>query len=307
MGIFDEKVVLVIGGTGSFGRAFVGRLLTRHSPRKVIVFSRDEFKQHDLAKLYPDGPYCVRYFIGDVRDLDRLVLAFREVDIVVHAAALKHVPVCEYNPFEAVRTNIIGAQNVVQAALQTGVQKVVALSTDKACSPSTLYGASKLSAEKIFTHANAYASDKTFLVTRYGNVIGSRGSVVPVWREQIARGEPVTITDVGMTRFVITMDQAMDLVELALSQGNGGDVIIPKLPSVRIMDLKEAVCGDHPFKVTGIRQAEKLHEAMISPDEAAFDAGNHYRLVPYGTTGFSYTSDKNQKFLDVEGMRALLA
>lgn len=249
----------------------------------------------------------MRYFIGDVRDRDRLFMAFRGVDIVVHAAALKHVPACEYNPFEAVHTNVIGAENVVQAALQMGVQKIVALSTDKACAPNTLYGATKLCSEKIFTHANAYASAQRFAVVRYGNVLGSRGSVVPVWLNQIKQGIDITVTDVGMTRFIITMEKAMDLVELALEQTNGGEVFIPKLPSVKIPDLREAVAPNYPFKITGIRQAEKLHEAMISPDEACFDCGTHYVLAPGGTTGFSYTSDQNKVFLDVEGARALLA
>jgi UDP-N-acetylglucosamine 4,6-dehydratase/5-epimerase len=303
---FDGKTVLITGGTGSFGRAFLDRLLKRHKPHKVIIFSRDELKQHDLSKLYPDGPYPVRYFLGDVRNLDRLHLAFREVDIVVHAAALKHVPACEYNPFEAVRTNVIGAQNVVQAALSTGVAKVVALSTDKACNPSTLYGATKLCAEKIFNHANSYSSTKTFSVVRYGNVIGSRGSVVPVWREQMAKGDPVTITDLGMTRFLITMNQAIDLVELAIEHGDGGEVFVPKLPSVNILDLKEAVAPGHRFVVTGIRQAEKMHEAMIGPDEACFDCGSHYKLAPGGATGFNYTSEYSRTVLDIPGIRELI-
>jgi UDP-N-acetylglucosamine 4,6-dehydratase/5-epimerase len=304
-GIFDGKAVLVTGGTGSFGRAFVQHLLTRHRPRKVVVFSRDEFKQHDLSLRFPDGPYPVRYFLGDVRDPDRLRLAFRDVDFVVHAAALKQVPAAEYNPFEFVKTNIYGTQNVAMAALESPrVEKVVALSTDKACNPLNLYGSTKLAAEKIIAHANAYDRDRMFAAVRYGNVAGSRGSVIPLFKAKLAMGEPLTVTDTDMTRFAITMAQAIELVELAFSVATGGEILVPKLPSMRIMDLVAAL-NPIEWRLTGRRPGEKVHEFMIGPDEPAYDDAGYYRLAPGGATGFTYSSGTNPDVMTVEQIRAL--
>ncbi len=261
--MFRGKTILVTGGTGSFGHAFVRRVL-KENPNKLIVYSRDEYKQSEMEKEFPDGH--LRFFIGDVRDEKRLRRALENVNIVVHAAALKQVPAMEYNPTEAVKTNVLGAMNLVEAALDTGVEKVVALSTDKAVNPVNLYGATKLCAEKIFTAANAYGGNRVkFACVRYGNVIGSRGSVVPIFEKLIEQKE-VPITDLRMTRFWISLDQAVDLVFIALNGMAGGEIFVPRLPSMKITEMALAVSPDFVFKEIGIRPGEKLHECMVSED-----------------------------------------
>ncbi len=263
-----EQSVLITGGTGSFGQKFVRTLLAHHKPRKVVVFSRDELKQHEMRTRGFDHPN-LRFFIGDVRDADRLRRAFDGIDVVVHAAALKQVPACEYNPIEAVRTNIDGARNVVDAALDRGVTKVLALSTDKAVNPVNLYGATKLVAEKLVVQANAYAGGKPigFSCVRYGNVVGSRGSVLPLFLEQAKTGT-ITITDPRMTRFWITLDQGVQFVVRCIEQMHGGEVFVPKIPSVRVTDMAAAIAPGCKIENIGIRPGEKLHEALISDDEA---------------------------------------
>ncbi len=260
-------VVLVTGGTGSFGKAFVRRLLAEHEPRKVIVFSRDEQKHYALQNEIADPR--LRFFVGDVRDRDRLLRALHGVDVVVHAAAMKHVPIAEYNPIEAIRTNIDGAANLIDAALERGVRQVVALSTDKAVNPVNLYGATKLCMEKLLVAANSYAGGRgtRFDLVRYGNVVGSAGSVVPLFRRQRAEGR-LTLTEPSMTRFWISMDQAIDLVLLALADGRGGEVFIPRIPACTVAVLAEALAPGVPCEVLGIRPGEKIHEALITPDEA---------------------------------------
>jgi UDP-N-acetylglucosamine 4,6-dehydratase len=320
------KSILVTGGTGSFGRGLVD-FLTRHfSPERLIVFSRDELKQFEMQQRWTQP--CMRYFIGDVRDVERLEIAMRGVDYVIHAAALKQVPTAEYNPFECVRTNIHGAENVVRAALRSGVKRVIALSTDKAANPINLYGASKLASDKIFIAANALAGrDRTrFAVVRYGNVIGSRGSVVEVFDRLIAGGaKGLPITDKRMTRFFLTVQDGIKVVLSSLAMMEGGELFVPKIPSVKVVDLVEAMLpgGDHP--VIGIRPGEKLHEVMVSEDDARvtlelpdryvieplFDFWDRTHYVDRGATpvadDFSYASNTNPQWLDVEGIKALVA
>jgi UDP-N-acetylglucosamine 4,6-dehydratase/5-epimerase len=315
---FQDKVILVTGGTGSFGKKFVEYMLKHHSPRKLIVFSRDELKQHEMRQMFPDSPDSpMRYFIGDVRDRERLYRAFSGVDIVIHAAALKQVPACEYNPFEAVQTNILGAKNVIDAAIDTGVRKVLAISTDKAVNPVNLYGATKLCAEKIFVQANSYAARGSclFSCSRYGNVIGSRGSVIPVFLEQRKTGT-VTITDDRMTRFWITLDQGVSFVVRCVEEMRGGEIFVPKIPSMRLIELAKAVAPDCDAKIIGIRPGEKLHEILVSEDEARhavetesmfviqpafpwWDAQNWQAARPIAE-GFSYASDTNDDWLTSE-------
>lgn len=268
--VWTDAAILVTGGTGSFGRKFIEMVLRDHRPRKIIVFSRDELKQHEMRQRFPDGPgSAMRYFIGDVRDAERLRRAFNGVDLVVHAAALKQVPACEYNPFEAVQTNIQGAKNIVDAAIDVGVPRVVALSTDKAVSPVNLYGATKLVAEKIFVQGNSYSppDGSRFSCVRYGNVVGSRGSVIPLFQEQAKSGS-ITLTDARMTRFWITLEQGVRFVMSAAERMHGGEVFVPKLPSMRMTDLAEAVAPSCTVREVGIRPGEKLHEMLISEDEA---------------------------------------
>jgi len=317
--MLNDKTILITGGTGSFGKKFTGIVLTKYRPKKLIIFSRDEFKQSEMAKIFPHYKYPIRYFLGDIRDKDRLCRAFEGVDYVIHAAALKQVPALEYNPTEAVKTNVVGADNIVDAAIDKGIKKVIALSTDKAVIPINLYGATKLSAEKIFIAANAYAGGRViFSVVRYGNVVGSRGSVVPLFlnfKQQNIKEFP--ITDERMTRFWITLEQGVELVMRSLAEAEGGEVFVPMIPSMKVVDLARAVEPLCTFKIIGIRPGEKLHETLISEDEArttkVYDgiylilppfAGKEnsfkkYEKHPFVPETFSYRSDKNEKWLSV--------
>jgi UDP-N-acetylglucosamine 4,6-dehydratase len=318
----NDKVILVTGGTGSFGHQFAHTVLQRYTPKKLIIFSRDELKQSEMQKRFAGKN--LRYFIGDVRDLDRLRRAMRGVDIVVHAAAMKQVPACEYNPFEAVKTNVLGAANIIEAAIDAGVPKVLAISTDKAVNPVNLYGATKLCAEKLFVQGNAYAVEgsTTFSCARYGNVVGSRGSVIPLFVEQRSSGT-VTVTDERMTRFWITLDQGVEFVLQSLSKMKGGEVFVPKIPSMRIMDLVAAVAPGCQVKVTGIRPGEKLHEVLVSEDEAhhSIEYDDFYIIKPAHpwwraahwedgrvlADGFRFASDSNTRWLTIDDLRALIA
>ena len=267
--VFENKSVLITGGTGSFGKKLTTVLLRDHNPKKLIIFSRDELKQHEMRLAYDDPR--LRYFIGDVRDRERLHRAMQGVDVVVHAAALKQVPSCEYNPFEAVKTNILGASNIIDVAIDAGVQKVMAISTDKAVNPINLYGATKLVAEKLFVQGNAYsgAGGTCFSCVRYGNVIGSRGSVIPVFEQQRATGK-ITITDERMTRFWITLEQGVRFVIKCVGLMQGGEVFVPKIPSMRMLDLADVVAPECEREVIGIRPGEKLHEVLVSRDESRY-------------------------------------
>ncbi|MEM7354526.1 MAG: UDP-N-acetylglucosamine 4,6-dehydratase (inverting), partial [Acidobacteriota bacterium] len=316
---WSQKVVLVTGGTGSFGREFTRCLLAKHPPAKLIILSRDELKQHEMRTSGFDDPR-LRFFIGDVRDADRLRRAMGGVDIVVHAAALKQVPACEYNPIEAVLTNVTGARNVIDAALDCGVNRVVALSTDKAVNPANLYGATKLVAEKLFVQANSYSgtSPTRFSCVRYGNVVGSRGSVIPLFLEQKRRGR-LTVTDPRMTRFWITLEHGVELVLRAIEEMHGGEVFVPKIPSMNIMDLAQAVDPECEVEEIGIRPGEKLHEALISEDESRqtveldemfvvqpahpWWSGKQWDNGRALEEGFSYTSDNNSNWLSVDALR----
>lgn len=322
MTLFDDRTVLVTGGTGSFGKKFTKALLDATRVKKVIVFSRDELKQYEMQQLYPAEPR-LRFFIGDVRDGPRLYRAFHGVDFVVHAAALKQVPAAEYNPFEAVKTNIHGAQNVIEAAIEQGVERVIALSTDKACSPVNLYGATKLVSDKLFVAGNAYAGGtKTrFSVVRYGNVVGSRGSVVPYFKQVAETGE-LPITDERMTRFWITLEQGVEFVIASLERMHGGELFVPKIPSMRVVDLAKAMAPNASLKVVGIRPGEKLHEEMISAADSrrTVDMGSYFVIQPEMEwwppqhvdgapvpDGFSYASDTNEKWLSVGELRDMVA
>jgi UDP-N-acetylglucosamine 4,6-dehydratase/5-epimerase len=319
-----NQSILITGGTGSFGRKFVETVLSRFQPRRLIVFSRDELKQHEMRREFPDtGDSPMRYFIGDVRDADRLRRAFNGVDIVVHAAAMKQVPACEYNPFEAVQTNILGTKNVIDAALDQKVKRVMAISTDKAVNPVNLYGATKLCAEKMCVQANSYAGDQDtrFAVCRYGNVIGSRGSVIPILLEQRQRGK-VTVTDPRMTRFWITVEQGVDFVLVCLAKMHGGETFVPKIPSMSIMDVARSVAPDSDVEYIGCRPGEKLHEMLISEDESqhTVEQDGMYIVKPthgwWGvsnwsnakavTPGFLYRSDTNAEWLDAQQLRELV-
>jgi len=319
--IVDDKVVLVTGGTGSFGQRFIQFLLRETAVKKLIVFSRDELKQFHMRHHYADEER-LRCFLGDVRDKDRLMRAFDGVDIVIHAAALKQIPAAEYNPFEAVRTNVLGAQNVIDASIDRKVERVVALSTDKASSPVNLYGATKLVSDKLFVAGSAYAGAKAtrFGVVRYGNVVGSRGSVIPFFRERAKTGV-LPLTDPKMTRFWITLEQSIGLVMLALETMKGGEIFVPKIPSMRLSDLADAIAPDAKIEIKGLRPGEKLHEEMISETDAmrTFDRGDHYVIMPESKIeqearaggqrlpdGFRYRSDSNDQWLDGDGLRAML-
>ncbi|HZT89951.1 MAG TPA: UDP-N-acetylglucosamine 4,6-dehydratase (inverting) [Stellaceae bacterium] len=326
---FDGKSVLVTGGTGSFGRLFIRNLMARSRPERLIVFSRDEFKQYEMQQML-QGPEAaaLRFFIGDVRDPERLDLAAREVDIIVHAAALKHVPAAEYNPFECIRTNITGAENVVRAALRNDVSRVIALSTDKAASPINLYGATKLASDKIFVAANNLAGSRAtrFAVVRYGNVVGSRGSVIPLFRRLVAEGaDSLPVTDLRMTRFWITLQQGVDFVVSSLAMMHGGEIFVPKIPSMRIADLARAMGPDLQQRVVGIRPGEKLHEVMITEDDSrqTLELGDRYVIEPVFSfwdrtpylergakpvhEGFRYSSDTNTAWLEDGELARMIA
>ena len=326
----DGKAVLVTGGTGSFGRRFIDTLLTKAKPRRVVVYSRDELKQSEmqieLAEKFDPGTLSVmRFFLGDVRDRERMTLAFRGIDIVIHAAALKQVPAAEYNPSECIHTNVMGAENVVWACLANHVKQVVALSTDKACNPINLYGATKLASDKTFVAANNLSGDigTRFSVVRYGNVVGSRGSVAPFFRRLLDRGATsLPITDNRMTRFWITLDQGVDFVLSSLEVMRGGEIFVPKIPSMRVVDLASAMAPGVAQEVVGIRPGEKLHEMMISADDArtTVDLGDRYAIQPAfaeytrrpfadakpATEGFSYASDSNDEWLRGDQLLAML-
>ena len=281
--------ILITGGTGSFGKQFTEMVLKKHDPKKIIIYSRDEFKQDimrkDFAQKFPDKISKLRFFIGDVRDKDRLYRAFKGVDYIIHAAAMKQVPTCEYNPFEAIKTNIHGAQNIVDAAIDCGIKKVVALSTDKAVNPINLYGGTKLVSDKLFVSANSYRGDEgtVFSVVRYGNVSGSRGSVIPFFRDLLNNGTTeLPITDARMTRFWMTLDDAVDLVVKALKESKGGETYVFKNPSYKITDIAEARNPGGKINVVGIREGEKLHEVMITSDDSrgTYDYGDHYIIYP---------------------------
>jgi UDP-N-acetylglucosamine 4,6-dehydratase len=322
--IFKDKTILITGGTGSFGTRFTERLLREeHGPRAIRIFSRDELKQWDLQRRFADDDR-LRYLIGDVRDRARLVRATRGVDMIVHAAALKHVPVCEYNPFEAVQTNIHGAENVVHAAIENDVPTTINLSTDKAVNPVNLYGATKLAAEKIVNQGNAYAADSPsrFSSVRYGNVVGSRGSVVPLFKLQAESGV-ITITDERMTRFWITLDQAVQFVVDAASRMGGGETFIPRIPSMRVTDMASALAPDAEIKVIGIRPGEKLHELLVTEDESrhAYEVDNGFIIMPEYPSwplqtpqngrelpgGFEYSSGGNDWWLGIDELREMTA
>jgi UDP-N-acetylglucosamine 4,6-dehydratase len=320
---WKDKTVLITGGTGSFGRKFVEVMLADHRPAKIIVFSRDELKQHEMRVSGFDAP-TLRYFIGDVRDRLRLRRAMHDVDIVVHAAALKQVPACEYNPIEAIMTNIMGARNVVEAALDTGVERVMALSTDKAVNPINLYGATKLAAEKLFVQSNAYAggTGTRFACVRYGNVLGSRGSVVPVFRRQ-REGGRITITDERMTRFWLAIEQGVRFTIAAIERMQGGEVFVPKIPSMRVVDLAKAIAPEAELEFIGIRPGEKLHEVLISEDESrhTLELDDMFVVEPPGALwfghsweqegrrpdeGFRYASDTNQAWMSLDELQRLI-
>jgi UDP-N-acetylglucosamine 4,6-dehydratase len=313
-----SKVVLITGGTGSFGQAFIRRLLDKTDVKKVIVYSRDEWKQSEMQKNFTDKR--LRYFIGDVRDLPRLQRAFDGVDIVVHAAALKQVPTLEYNPFEAVKTNILGSQNIITAAIDMKVKKVIALSTDKAANPLNLYGATKLCAEKLFQASNSYVGDHEtiFSLVRYGNVVGSRGSVVPLFLEKKVTGR-LPITDKRMTRFWITLKESVDLVLHAIEFMRGGEIFVPKIPSLLVTDLARIIAPECQIDEIGIRPGEKLHEILMTEDEAtrAHDTGKTYVIRPTVDwlseldgkklpTGFQYSSDTNDQWLKDEEVKNMI-
>jgi UDP-N-acetylglucosamine 4,6-dehydratase/5-epimerase len=320
---WSQKVILVTGGTGSFGRKFVEVILRDHAPAKVIVFSRDELKQHEMRAAGFGHP-SLRYFIGDVRDLLRLRRAMQGVHIVVHAAALKQVPACEYNPIEAIMTNIMGGRNVVEAALDCGVERVMALSTDKAVNPINLYGATKMAAEKLFVQSNAYAggTGTRFACVRYGNVVGSRGSVVPVFFQQRDQGR-ITITDERMTRFWLSVEQGVRFTIRCIEQMEGGEVFVPRIPSMRVVDLARMIAPGSAIEVIGIRPGEKLHEVLVSEDEArhTLELEDMFVVEPHAALwfghgwrqrgralpeGFRYASDTNNRWLTPEEIRELL-
>ena len=315
---FLDKQILISGGTGTFGKAFIKWILKREKPKRIIVLSRDELKQHEMrCSGYDDER--IRFFIGDVRDKARLLRALHGVDIVIHAAALKQVPACEYNPYEAVKTNVMGTQNLIEAAIDAGVERVMGISTDKACNPSNTYGATKSLMEKLFINGNAYASGtKTrFSCVRYGNVTGSRGSIVPLMMKLRDNDEPITITDERMTRFWLEPERACEIVSSAIQMMYGGEIFIPKIPSVRILDLKEAIAPNSNIKFIGIREGEKLHESLISEQEApmTIDAGDFYvvespqdwfqrgRIKGNPFKKERYVSNENDHFLSIDEIR----
>jgi UDP-N-acetylglucosamine 4,6-dehydratase (inverting) len=321
-----DKSILITGGTGSFGKRFARYILTNYDPKKVIIFSRDEYKQFMMAKDFSEYSDRMRFFIGDVRDKERLNRAFENVDYVIHAAALKQVPACEYNPGEAIKTNVDGAQNVIDAALDRGVKRVVALSTDKAVNPVNLYGGTKLVSDKLFVAANAYSGNKdiNFSIVRYGNVAGSRGSVIPYFYELIKDGKKeLPITDKRMTRFWISLTQGVELVIKALEEATGGETFISKIPSFKITDLAEAMLPGCRKPEIGIRPGEKLHEIMVTTEDSltAYEYDHHFIVYPQVVwnekqtmntsgkkvpDGFAYSSDNNEEWLTVEALRQMV-
>ena len=324
--MLNGKTILITGGTGSFGNHFTDYVLQHYKPKKIIIYSRDEFKQFQMRNRLMEHDAVMRYFIGDVRDEARLHRAFEGVDYVIHAAALKQVPACEYNPNEAIKTNIHGAMNVIEAALDTGVKRVVALSTDKAVNPVNLYGGTKLVSDKLFIAANSYSGykDTRFSIVRYGNVAGSRGSVIPFFRSLVESGErELPITDFEMTRFWITLEQGVQLVIKALGESKGGETFIAKIPSFKITDLAKAILPDGVLKEVGIREGEKLHEVMITKEDSlyTYEYDQHFIVYPHMSWwtennaiqggrpvvhGFEYSSGTNSWWLTVEQLRALL-
>ena len=324
----DGKAILITGGTGSFGKRFVETVLKNHKPKRLVIYSRDEFKQYEMQQTFDTKTYpCIRYFIGDVRDVERLKMAMNGIDIVIHAAALQHVPAAEYNPFECIQTNVHGAQNVVMASLANNVEKVIALSTDKAASPINLYGASKLASDKIFVAANHFSGEKgtKFGVVRYGNVLGSRGSVLPFFRKLAAeKAKQIPITDPRMTRFFITLQDGVDFVLENLTRMQGGEIFVPKIPSMKITDIASAIAPNIEQKTVGIRVGEKLHELMIGCDDArvTLEMNDYYVIQPpvmhwkndyymkHGAKscveGFEYSSDTNNHWLDSSDIKEWL-
>jgi len=326
----NNKTILITGGTGSFGKKLIKTVLDKYKPKKVIVYSRDELKQFEMQQEFPDNNYpSMRYFIGDVRDYHRLKMAMSDVDIVIHAAALKQVPACEYNPFEAVKTNIIGGQNVIDAAISCGVKKVIALSTDKAAAPINLYGATKLASDKLFIAANNYSGghDIKFSVVRYGNVMGSRGSVIPFFKKKADTGV-LPITDERMTRFNITLQNGVDFVLQCLDKMWGGELFVPKIPSYKILDVAKAIAPGAKYEIVGIRPGEKLHEEMITETDAlnSIEFEKYFVILPSTQLwdidkfreesnlsigkmcefGFSYNSGTNKDFLTVNDLKGLI-
>lgn len=316
----DGKNILITGGTGSFGKAFLSSLLQSYNPARVVIFSRDEMKQWEMQRDYTDDPR-IRFFVGDVRDRDRLNLAMRGIDYVVHAAALKIVPTAEYNPFECIKTNVIGAMNIIDAAMQAGVSKLVALSTDKASSPINLYGATKLCSDKLFVAANNYTGDAgcSFSVVRYGNVMGSRGSVLPFFL-QLKTSQKTPVTNPEMTRFMITLDEGIDLVMTSFETMRGGEIYVKKIPSMRVVDIAEAIRPNEEIEIVGIRPGEKVHEQMIGEEDSrtTFEYENYFKILPNfngwasdparimdGTPvreGFIYSSDNNSEWMKKEDL-----
>jgi len=321
--MLNDKTILITGGTGSFGKKFVKMTLERYRPKKLIIFSRDELKQFEMAQDFSPEKYpAIRYFIGDVRDKERLCRACKGVDVIVHAAAMKQVPASEYNPTEAIKTNIYGAQNLINVASDLGVECVVALSTDKAVAPVNLYGATKLASDKLFVAANAFAVGPRYSVVRYGNVIGSRGSVVPFFMKKRKEGV-LPVTDDRMTRFWITLDRAVEMVFHAIEFAAGGEIYIPRIPSMKITDLATAIAPECKQKVVGIRPGEKLHECMIPAEEShnVVKTDNGYIILPMTGVihykgdvsryervpeGFAYSSDTNDDWISIEEFRAVL-
>jgi len=324
--MLNNKSILITGGTGSFGKKFISRIFKQYKPKYVIVYSRDELKQFEMRETYPTEKFPIKYFIGDIRDKDRLYRVTYGMDFIVHAAALKQVPTAEFNPFEAVKTNILGAQNVIEAALENDVKKVVALSTDKACNPINLYGATKLASDKMFAAANHWQGSHhtTFSVVRYGNVVGSRGSVVPFFLKKKEEGV-LPITDERMTRFWITLDQSVQFVLDSLKRMKGGELFVPKIPSMNILDLAKAIAPEAKTEMIGIRPGEKIHEVMISSDDAIntieFDTyfviqpahpwwdNLDYKKINVGKQvdeGFTYSSGNNTQWLNIEDLKKMI-
>jgi UDP-N-acetylglucosamine 4,6-dehydratase len=327
--MFDNKNVLITGGTGSFGKKYTQILLQKYKPNKIIIFSRDELKQYEMAQEFNDS--CMRYFIGDVRDVNRLNKAMQNVDFVIHAAALKHVPIAEYNPTECIKTNIMGAQNVIDSAINNKVEKIIALSTDKATNPASLYGATKLASDKLFVAANNLigTQNTSFSVVRYGNVIGSRGSVIPYFKKLLKSGATkLPITDINMTRFFITLEDGVNFVLKNFSRMQGGEIFVPKIPSMKIVDLANTIAPDLPFDIIGIRAGEKLHEVMCPADDShlTLEFDDHYVIKPTITftqkrdfhinllgevgrnvpQGFEYNSGNNDKWLTHEQLTSII-